>query len=222
MNLCAELNIVTLKQNKIFGAVISASDMRELHLAEDIIQAARHRAAELLVRAREHRREQRKRFRRRMAQQRRRWHKQNYQSYQAAKEGGAKAALEWLVEQQHWEQHVYRRMTQDIAGLLAQRLREIGQNFPWETLLFEHLSPLCDELRGQSSLTLRVAPAFYPQLPAEIMSLPLAVETDETLPVGEAMLESPVVRVALKLPAQIAQISEALSALRWEQLDESD
>lgn len=222
MNLWSELNIVIFEQDCQNWSIIPGNELIKLQQAQEIIQSARQRAAQFLLQARRQRLEHRQRFRRGLAQRRRRWQKQYRQRFAQAKEEGTQAALVWLVEQQSWERQVYQRLTQNIAGLLSQRLQEISQRLPWETLLFEHVSPLCNELKGQTSLTLKVAPTLYDNLPAEIASLPLLVEQDHALLPGDARLESPVVCVELKLPGQIAQLCEALETLRWEQLHESN
>ena len=222
MNLWSELHIITFENNAPGGEIIPVDELKKLQHAQEIIESARMRAAEFLQQARRQRQEQRQRFRRRLAQRRRGWQKQYRRRFAQAKEEGTQAAMVWLVDQQCWERHVYQRLTQNIAGLLAKRLQEISQSLPWETLLFENLAPLCVELQEQTSLILKVAPALYESLPAEVAVLPLQVEQDASMLPGDARLESPVLRIELKLPGQIEQLCEVLKTLRWEQLHEPD
>ncbi|HEY3591048.1 MAG TPA: hypothetical protein VGL07_13405 [Buttiauxella sp.] len=222
MNLYHALNIVSLDQCGAWQSVISANDMTKIHQAQDIILAARQRAYEHLQAARAHRLVQRTRFRRRLARQRHAWRRHYQRLFVRAKEDGAQAALHWLVDQHRWEQEACQRLTGEIARLMAARLREISQCFPWEELLFDQVGPLCQELQNQSGLKLKVATALYERLPPEVTSLPLDIECAENLPVGDAQLESKTVRVEIKLSGQIEQICNALTTLRWEQLYEPD
>ncbi|EOZ9391092.1 hypothetical protein ACQYE5_003056 [Enterobacter cancerogenus] len=222
MNLWTELHITTLDHHDPVGGIIPVDELKQLQQAHDIIESARQRAVEFLQQARRQRQDQRQRFRRRLAQQRRGWQKKYLQRFAQAKEEGRQAALVWLIEQQCWERQVYQRLTQNIGELLSRRLREISPRFPWETLLYEHLVPLCDELHEQAPLILKVAPVLYDRLPAEVVALPLQIEQDASLLPGDALLESPVLRIELKLPGQIEHLCEMLKTLRWEQLHESD
>lgn len=222
MNISKALNIVILDQNGTSLPIVSASEMAKLTNAQEIIEYARRRAAEHLQSARVQRKGLRAHFRRRMAQQKRAWQKHYRKRFTQAKEKGTEAALHWLVEQHQWELQIYQRLTREISTLMASRLREISRSFPWEEFLFEQVEPLCEELRSQSSLTLKVAADGFEHLSEKVKQLPLTVMKDTSLQAGYAMLESSLVRIEFTLPEQIEKLCDALVTLSWEQLHESD
>ena len=214
------LNIIRLGGRWSSATVVPRAEMAKLAQAEEIIQDARRRAARYLQQARARNHAQRARLRRRLAQAQRMHQKHCARQLQQAKEQGTNAALGWLIEQQHWEHQVYQRLTHQIAHGLAARLSAISQRIPWEQMLSEQLASLCQEFHDTHPLTLKVAPALFERLPEEILRLPLTVVRDGALLAGDACLESPMVRIELKLPGQIAQLCQALSSLEWTQLYE--
>lgn len=220
MNISAALNLISLEQSVASRPVIPAHEIDRLLQAQNIIEVARQRAAEYLQSARQQRGEARARFQRRMAQQRRGWRRHYRKIFAQAKMDGTEAALNWLVDQQRWEHLVYQRLTKQIAGLLSERLQVISRDLPWEGLLFEQLGPLCNELQNAHPLTLKISPALSRCLSQDVLALPLTVEQDESLAFGDALLETQLVRVELKLPGQINLLCEALEKLSWEALRE--
>lgn len=216
------IKILSIDQPWSGGCLIPAEEMAKLQQADDIIQTARDRAAVYLRSARKRRREKRAHFLKRLAQLERARRRRYEERFRQAKEEGVEAALGWVVDQQLWEQKVYKRLLRQVCEQLSDRLRTISSTFPWEQLLAEQLAPLCQEFRSSAPLTLKVASTMFNVLPEEVLVMPVNVERDETLAYGHALLETPLVRIELRLPAQIDQLCEALSRLQQEALNEPD
>ncbi|KML17783.1 hypothetical protein VL10_24100 [Leclercia adecarboxylata] len=222
MNLRLPVPVIAVDEKWCGTSVIPAAELARILEAEDIILRARRLGAEYLQIARQQRQQWRKKNRRHQLQRQRAQRRHFAKCRMQAKEDGSASAMTWLVEQNNWQQQVYRHMARQIVQQLTQRLMQVSTSFPWERLLETEVTHLYREFQHEPGLTLRVSPRMFDNLTDEFKSLPVNIESSPALAEGHAMLENHLIRIELQLPRQLEQLCEALGALTWEQLNESD
>ncbi len=222
MKISQLLNVVSLKQDGAHLSIIPAERLIEFHQAGEIIHEARKKAAQYLYRARRLNYQQKRHNQNQLIKQSDEIEQKSKEYFNHAKQEGAKAGLTWLVSQQAWEKKVYEQLTQVIAKQLSQRLGEISQSIPWESLLIEDIQALHQEFKQSEPLILNVSSELFMKMSAELNALDLEIKIDESLNVDEARLESALIGISIKIPNQLEEIKIALSQLHWEQLYEPD
>lgn len=222
MKISKLLNVVSLKQNSAHLSIIPADQLIELYQAGEIIHDARKKAAQYLCRVRRLNYRQKINNQNELVKKKDEIEQKSEEYFSNAKKEGAKAGLVWLVSQQDWEKKVYCQLTNVIVKQLSQRLDEISQDIPWESLLIKDIHSLYQEFKKSESLILKVSSELFMKMFSELNELKLEIKIDNSLNIGEARLESALISILVKIPNQLDEIKMALSQLNWEQLYESD
>ena len=175
--------------------------------------STRKKLSSLVMLARKSRQKERARVRRLHAHQRRRQREVAKKIYNRAKRQGTAAALQWLIEQQSWEQAVLQATLAKVGNALGKHLESQIPVLPWGEILSAWIAEISEQPDMQVPLTLQVPEGMPEVMVNSLKKLPLSLEFNATIESGFVWIQSDIARVQIPLGHQLDQLSTFLKSV---------
>jgi len=203
------------------GLLISACELAEFQVANDIISAAHAQAKEIENLAQQKADNLQQYCDEAREEARQQGLRQVEEEAPVLRQQAVSHCIQWLVDTHDLEHSIVERLEARLRGILAQVFEEFYGQQNGARLLMARLQEHIETLLGEEAGTLHVNETQFDELRQAFVTHPqLRIKLDRQLEPGEALLNTPLVSMYLNLDEQLQSILSRLEQLSQEVSDD--